>query len=320
MEAHIIVEGRVEQTTSVDVIRAAHAASRTMWVEIGDSSPEAERILTETFRVHPLVVEDIFGERSVPKIEDLDGYLYIVVHALRRSDDPTLAEMGVLDIVVGPNFVLTQHPPGRATERLRARIVESPDLLNKGPAWVAHAFIDMIVDRFLPFMDTLRARIEDAETRVIAASAEERYLLPELIALRRSILALCRIAHHQREILQQLSRVEHPLVPTAARPYFRDVYDHFTRVAEEAESYKDVVSSSVDGYLNVQSYRMNDTVKRLTLISTVMLPLNLIASFYGMNFAWLPGLSSRWGFLVVIGAMVSVTVGVWSYFKHRRWA
>ncbi len=98
------------------------------------------------------------------------------------------------------------------------------------------------------------------------------------------------------------------------------MYDHFTRVAEEAESYREVVSSSVDRYLNVQSYRMNDTVKRLTLISTVMLPLNLIASFYGMNFLWLPGLSSRWGFLGVIAAMVSVTVGVWSYFKRRRWA
>jgi magnesium transporter len=320
MEAHIIVDGRVTRTSSVEAIRAAHAAGRTMWVELGNSSPEADRLLTETFGVHPLVVEDIFGERSVPKIEELDGYLYIVVHALRRADGPMLAEMGVLDLVVGPTFVLTQHPEGPATERLRARLIESPHLLSKGPAWVAHAFIDMIVDRFLPFMDTLRARIEAAETRVVSTATDPHYLLPELIVLRRSIMALCRIAHHQREILQQLSRVEYPQIPKAARPYFRDVYDHFTRVAEEAETYKELVSSSVDGYLNVQSYRMNDTVKRLTLISSVMLPLNLIASFYGMNFAWLPGISSRWGFLVVLGAMVTVTAGVWSYFKHRRWA
>ncbi len=319
MQAHIIVDGKVERTDSAARIREAHAAGQTLWVELGEASPEVERLLVDTFHVHPLAVEDIFGERSVPKIEDDDGYLYVVVHALRGTDDPTRAEMGLLDVVLGQSFVLTQHREGPATDRLRARLDESPHLLAQGPAWLAHAFIDGIVDRFLPFMEALRARIDTAELRVIAASSDERDLLPELIALKRSIQALCRIAHHQRDILRQLSKADYPQIPRAARPYFRDVYDHFMRVAEEAETYKDVVSGAVDAYLNVQSYKMNDTVKRLTLISTVMLPLNLIAGFYGMNFASLPGLGWRWGFLCVLGVMVAVTVGVWTYFKYRRW-
>jgi magnesium transporter len=304
----------------VEEIRAAHAAKRTMWVEIGEASAEAERLLTETFGVHPLLVEDIFGESSVPKIEENDGYLYVVVHALRGNDDPTRAEMGVLDIVIGANFVLTQHREGPATERLRARLEESSHLLQQGAAWLAHAFIDMIIDRFLPFMEALRLRIEAAEARVMVPGKNEEDLLPELFALKRSVLALHRIAHHQRDILRQLSRAEYPQIPKAARPYYRDVYDHFMRVAEEAETLKDVVTGAIDAYLNVQSYRMNDTVKRLTLISTVMLPLNLIAGFYGMNFASLPGLHWRWGFLSVLGVMITVTVGIWTYFKVRRWA
>jgi magnesium transporter len=320
MHAHIIVDGRVERTSSVDAIRAAHTADRTMWVELGEPSPEAEQLLTETFGVHPLLVEDIFGESSVPKIEELGGYLYIVVHALGRNDDPTRAEMGVLDIVIGHTFVLTQHREGPATERLRERLDRSPELLRKGAAWLGHAFIDMVIDRFPPFMEALRTRIDAAEVRVMSAADGERDLLPELTELKRSVLSLCRIAHHQRDILRQLSRTEYPQIPVAARPYFRDVYDHFMRVAEDAETYKDVATGAVDAYLNVQSYRMNDTVKRLTLISTVMLPLNLIASFYGMNFASLPGLGYRWGFVVVLGVMAAVTVGVWTYFKIRRWA
>jgi magnesium transporter len=319
MQAHIIVDGRVELTNSAARIREAHAAGRIMWVELGEAGPEVERLLVDTFHVHPLAVEDIFGERSVPKIEDDDGYLYVVVHALRGSGDPTRAETGLLDIVLGHDFVLTQHREGPATERMRARLDESPQLLQQGPAWLAHAFIDAIVDRFLPFMEALRARIDAAELRVIAASSDEPDLLPQLIALKRSVQALSRIAHHQRDILRQLSRADYPQIPKAARPYFRDVYDHFMRVAEEAETCKDVMSSAVDAYLNVQSFKMNDTVKRLTLISTVMLPLNLIAGFYGMNFASLPGLGSRWGFLFVLGVMVAVTVGVWTYFRYRRW-
>jgi magnesium transporter len=318
MYAHIIVDGRVERTESAEVVRAAHTAGHRMWVELGEASPEVEALLTGTFRVHPLVVEDIFGERSVPKIEEQDGYLYVVVHAL-RSDDPAQTRLGVLDVVIGHTFLLTQHREGRATARLRARLDASPELLEKGGAWVAHAFIDMVIDRFLPFMEALRARVDAAEARVMADTDANRSLLAELFALRRSLQAVHRIAHHQQDILRQLSRTDYPQIPKAARLYFRDVYDHFTRVAEDAETYKDLVNGAIDAYLNVQSYRMNDTVKRLTLISTVMLPLNLIAGFYGMNFTTLPGLGWRWGFVSVLGGMVAVSVGVWSYFKYRRW-
>jgi magnesium transporter len=320
MHAHIMIDGRLERTESVEAIRAAHVAGRTMWVELGEHSPAAEQLCIETFGVHPLVVEDIFGERSIPKIDELDGYLYVVVHSLRQADDPTRADMGLLDVVIGSTFLLTQHREGPATERLRSRLEGSPHLLGDGVAWLAHAFIDGIIDRFLPFMEALRRRIDDVELAVMAASSDAMDLLPELIALKRSVQALCRIAHHQRDILLHLSRAEYPQIPKATRPYFRDVYDHFTRVAEEAETYKDVITGAVDAYLSVQSNRMNATVKRLTLISTVMLPLNLIAAFYGMNFATLPGLSWRWGFLCVMGVMVAVTVGIWTYFKYRRWA
>jgi magnesium transporter len=177
----------------------------------------------------------------------------------------------------------------------------------------------MVIDRFVPFMEVLRARVDVAEVRVMADATSAKDLLPELFALKRSLQGLHRIAHHQRDILHQLSRADYPQIPPAARPYFRDVYDHFARVAEDVENSRDVVVGAIDAYLNVQSLRMNDTMKRLTLISTMALPLNLIAGFYGMNFATLPGLTWRWGFLVVLGIMVSISLGVWTYFKYRRW-
>jgi magnesium transporter len=173
MQAHIIVDGQLTCTGTAATIRAAHVAGRTMWVELGEYSREAEQLLSETFDIHPLVIEDIFRERSVPKIEPRDGYLYVVVHALRRPEDPTHAELTDLDLVIGDTFVLTQHRAGPAMERLRARLEASPELLEKGAAWLAHAFIDTIVDRFVPFMAALKARIDAAEVGVMSYALHE---------------------------------------------------------------------------------------------------------------------------------------------------
>jgi magnesium transporter len=322
MEAHILRDGGTHRSGSADEIRVAQGAGQTMWVELGDRSAEKEELLAKTFGIHPLVIEDIFGERSAPKIDVYDDYIYVVIHGLRRVDDPSRADLGIMDVVIGRTFVLTQHREGPTNEALRARLAANPDLLRRGPAWVAHSFIDLVVDRFLPFMELVRARADALEDQVITIkdARGERDLLPDLFALKRSIQALGRIAHHERDILHRLSRDPFREIPKDARPYFRDVSDHFSRVAEQVEMYRDVVQNAIDAYLSVQANRMNETVKRLTLISTVMLPLTFVASFYGMNFKHMPELYWEHGELYVLGLMLAVAVSVWTWFKVRRWA
>jgi magnesium transporter len=321
MHANVLEEGQIHKVQDPDAIREAHAAGRHLWVEIGEPSPATEAFLTSTFGVHPLIVEDIFGERSVPKIDAFDTHVYIVVHALQHADDPLKAELGLLDVVIGETFVLTQHREGPATGRMLERFQRNPSLLQKGPAWLAHAFIDGVVDRYEPYMLALRHRIDVVEEYVLtrAGLAEGKDLLPELFALRRVIQALRRSTHHQREILQRLSRDDISQIPGDCRLYFRDVYDHFTRVDEHAEDYMDGVSGLVDAYLTVQSNRMNDTVKRLTLMSTVLLPLNFIASFYGMNFKSMPELYWSWGREFALAQMVLLALLIWTWFKRKKW-
>ncbi len=321
MHARVFEHGKLRELGDLSEIRAAHAAGLHLWVDIGEPSKETELFLTSVFGVHPLIVEDIFGERSVPKIDEFDTHVYIVVHAIRRSDDPLNADVGLLDVIIGNTFVLTQHREGPTSGRLRDLVEKNPQLLERGPAWLAHGFIDGLVDRYEPYMNALRQRIDSVEEHILARAglADGKDLLPELFALRRSIQALCRTTHHQRQILQTLSRHEIDQIPTDCRLYFRDVYDHLTRVDERASDYKDTVTSLVDAYLTVQSNRMNDTVKRLTLLSTVLLPLNFIASFYGMNFKHMPELAWPWGREVAMAEMVTLAVLVWAWFKAKRW-
>jgi magnesium transporter len=321
MHANVFEDGQIRQITEPGAIRAAHERGQHLWVEIGDKTAETEAFLAETFGVHPLIVEDIFGERSIPKIDEFDAHVYIVIHALQRAEDPLKSELGLLDVVIGKTFVLTQHKAGPASGRLLDRFERNPTLLQRGPAWLAHAFIDGVVDRYEPYMNALRQRIDGFEEHVIqhAGKQEEKDLLPELFGLRRVIQALRRTSHHQREILHRLSRGDIEQIPEDCRLYFRDVYDHFTRVDEYAEDYLNAVTALVDAYLTVQSNRMNDTVKRLTLMSTVLLPLNFIASFYGMNFKSMPELYWPWGRAVAVGEMVVLAIVVWAWFRRKKW-
>ncbi|MGO8993149.1 MAG: magnesium/cobalt transporter CorA [Polyangiaceae bacterium] len=322
MEAYIFAEGAVRRTDGSEEIRAAHLAGLTMWVDLGERSSDGEALLAKTFGIHPLVIEDIFGERSAPKIDEYDDYIYVVIHGLRRTDDPLRADLGIMDVVIGRTFVLTQHREGPVNQRLRARLDATPGLLAQGPAWVAHAFMDLLIDRFLPFVELLRVRGDDLENQVVTHrdAPNQRDLLPDLFALKRSIQALGRIAPSEREILHRLSRDQFPVIPKDARPYFRDVFDHFSRVAEQLETYRDVVQNAIDAYLSVQANRMNETVKRLTLISTVMLPLTFVASFYGMNFKSMPEIYWPHGELFALGLMAAVSVSVWTWFKWKGWA
>jgi magnesium transporter len=321
MEAFVRADGVIRRVTTAEEIRAAHAAGRTMWVELGNRTDEGEALLASTFGIHPLVIEDIFGERSAPKIDEYDDYLYVVLHGLGEATDPLRVDLGIIDFVIGRTFVLTQRREG-PVKRVRERLIAAPHLLERGPAWVAHSIIDLVVDRFLPFVELVRTRGDELENQVVSHrdASGQRDLLPELFTFKRSIQTLGRMAPSEREILHRLSRDPFAVIPKDARPYFRDVFDHFARVAEQLEMSRDVVQNAIDAYLSVQANRMNETVKRLTLMSTVMLPLTFVASFYGMNFRAMPELSWAHGELFAVGLMAVVAISAWSWFRWKRWA
>lgn len=321
MQAHIFIDGAIERTTSLDELRAARTAGRKMWIDLEQRTPEIDRMLGETFGIHPLVIEDIWSERSIPKMDEFDEYLYVVVHGVRRESSPKKVELWVLDVVLAKDFVLTQHRDPQSAEAVRALLMKEPRLLTDGAAWLAHAFVDDVVDRYLPLMDALGNALERVEHEVLATSAEsgERDLLPELFALKSAVQSIDRITHHQRDVLRRLSRCELREVPRDAMPYFRDVYDHFTRVADRADALRDIVVDATDAFLGVQSNRMNATVKRLTLISTLMLPLTFVTGFFGMNFRHMPELDWKWGQLYALGLMALVAGAALTYLKKKRW-
>ncbi len=322
-----ILEGEIlRATTNAAEIRQALEAGKRMWIDLERKSPEAQALLDDVLKIHPLTIEDIWGPRSQPKVDDFDDYLYVIIHGIGAAKKDKL-ELVEIDIVIGQNWLLTHDHAGLVTDDIGTELDHSPRLLQKGVAWLAHAVLDRAVDRYLPVIDQLDAEIEALEDDVLSKAGTKagKNVLARILGFKRTLQELRRMAIHQREILLRLSRGDFGEIPPDAIPFFRDVYDHFLRINDIAEGYRDLVTSSLDAYLSVQSNRMNEVMKTLTLMSTIMLPLTFIAGVYGMNFKTevskynMPELDWIYGYPFALGLMVVVAVAIFWWFRHKGW-
>jgi magnesium transporter len=320
MQARILDGEQLRTTTDPAQIRAALAADQRIWIDLERQSPEADALLTDVLKLHPLTIEDIWAERSRPKIDDFDAYLYVIVHGIGAAKHDKLQTVE-LDVVIGPNWLVTHDPAGLVSDDVGTELDHSPRVLIKGVAWLAHALLDRAVDGYMPVIDQLDSEIEQLENDTLdkAGTQRGRVVLQRILAFKRRLQDLRRMGIYQREILLRLSRGELDEIPADALPFYRDVYDHFLRINDIAEGYRDLVTSALDAYLSVQSNRMNEIMKTLTLMSTVMLPLTFIAGLYGMNFKHMPELDWAWGYPGALGLMVTVTAAILLWFRRRGW-
>ena len=321
MQAYILGEhGRVEPTGDPAAIRRARETGARLWLDLRERTPEAVDLLEHAFGVHPLVIEDLWLDTTSPKIDRFDGYLYVVLHGV-RSAGPNKLDLVEVDLILGEDFVITQHNDSRSIRELHQQLDVTMKLLARGPAWLGHALIDRVIDRYLPIIAEFDDQIDAIEAEVIMRTGRQvgRDLVPVIFALKRSSQKLSRIVGHQLEILRRLSSGEFPSIPSDALPYFRDVFDHFARVTSRAGNYDDVVTNTLGAYLSVQSNRMNETVKTLTLMSTFMLPLSFIAGLYGMNFRSMPETQWEHGYLYVLCLMATVALAILLFFRRKGW-
>ncbi len=331
MRACILVgdagEEKVEATSDYAALERAHAEGRTFWVELDERDDEGTRFLEKTLKIHPLAIEDVWNDVSLPKIDDFDDYLQIVVQGVRRADavgNDVPLELTELDLLIGKNFLVTHAHDEKACAILpvQTELSRSARLLKKGPAWVAHAVLDRMIDEYLPLIERFDDQFEELESTILgdpASMRESTDIIPRILRIKRSLQMLRRVAIYQREILLRLARTEFDEIPHDLAPFFRDVYDHFARVTELVDSYRDFVASLLEAHLSLQSNRMNEVMKRLTIMSTIMLPLTMIAGVYGMNFEHMPELKWLWGYPFALGLMAAVAIAILYGFKRKRW-
>lgn len=337
-------------------IAESFAKQEFLWVDLEAPAPGEVELLSNVFGFHPLAIEDCLHRLQRPKVDEYPGYLFLVLHAVGpdarsrgqqrpqeqrnrdqdisdhdRSDhdrgrrnrehkrsDGRLFRVAEFDIFVGASFIVTFHWDqlefvGKLYEEYRA----SQQLMEKGIGFLLQRILGSLVDEYFPLLDRIEGRLETIENRVFLSPGQD--LLSEAFALRRGILRVRKSLSPQREVLSAILRRDQPFMRPSDRAYFMDVYDHVLRLFDLVDNHHDLLSAALDAYLSSISNRMNEIMKVLTVITTIMMPLSVIAGIYGMNFQYMPELRLRYGYPAVLGLMGLVSAGMIWFFRRKKW-
>jgi magnesium transporter len=295
-------DGTIQPRYDRVAIESRLTSGEFFWLDLHDPTDEDFELLRDVFKFHPLALEDSqqFGQR--PKLEDYDDFVFFVFYgAAPPPDEDRLVE---LHAFYSERFLVSlrrDHAP--ACEALKERYTKRPAPLEK-PIALLYRLLDVLTDSFFPALEDFDERIDRVEDEIFREPRDEQ--LEEVVMMKRRLNRLRRVVGPQRDVVGQLfgGIAVLPGIDAEAERYFRDVYDHLIRVADLIDSYKDLLTGAMDVYLSSVSNRLNLVVERLTVLSTILLPLIVLTGFFGQNFGWLVRNIGGIGAFLVFGVAV----------------
>lgn len=313
-------EGTLRRNLSEEEIRSAFESNQgLLWVDIAGAKEEDAKFLAQNFRFHHLAIEDCIGPKiHSPKIDDLGSYLFIIVHGINPLVKADIVETAELAIFLGSHFVVSVHRlPLYCIEGVMRLVEDDGRPMRHGADFLAHALIDDLIDNALPVIDRMSEMSEEIEEETIRNP--QQAVLESVLKLKRSTLRIHRVMAPQREILSRLSRGEFSIIKEEARIFYRDVYDHLMQIEDLTQNIRDGADNALDTYMSSVANRQNETMKVLSMVATIFMPLTLIAGIYGMNFENMPELKWSWGYFAVLGLMAAVVIVALVWFWARNW-
>ncbi len=294
-------------------------ANVMLWVDLAAPTDEEIKLVLETlFAFHPLAIEDAVLDSPLPKLEEYEDYLYLVMHAVdySRADKFTTTE---LDLFLGKNFIVTFHRlPLKPVQAALDRYLKVPGTTVRGPDRFAHVILDLMVEAYKPALDELRSELEHIEEGVLH-HIEADDLFPRVVALRKELSALRQIVRPQREIVTVLISGKAKFIRPLIVPYLRDLSEDLIRIETQAGAWAEQLILTFRIYLNKSGHEANQGIRVLTGITAVTLPVILIGGWFGMNFRNMHELSWAHGYLVAAALTFAGTAGMLIFLRKKKW-
>ena len=303
-----------------DAVSAHLEEHKFVWIDLdGTEEHEIDR-LAKKLSLHPLTIDDArtFGQR--PKMDEYEGYLFMVVFGVdagTESGGPLLREV---HLIISGDYVVTIHR--RAVEvltDLRGRYNDQP---IRSEQFMVYKILDAITSTFVPVLSRVDDDIDDIEQEVVSGASPE--CLRRIFSLKRDLVAMRRVVTPMRDMFARNAEriAELPGMQADDRLYYRDLYDGMIRVSDLVDSYRDLLSGATDLYLSTVANRQGEINKQLTVIATIFLPLTFLTGFFGQNFTWMIGhiTNTLWSFLVFgIGLLILSVALLALYFRRKGW-
>lgn len=290
----------------------------TVWIDLAEPSDQEFAAVADTFKWHPLAIEDCRVETHLPKVDDYGGYLLMVLHGIDVEAESHEFQSKEIEIFLGANYLVTHHASALAApQKLIDRCRSNPALAAKGPAYLLYLLLELMTNVYLPYLDGLDEKIDRVEDALLGRPTRET--LQEIYSLKRDVISLRRVAMPQLEVMRRLGRDDFEVIPASSRVYFRDIYDDLFRMTQATDSYRELLTEALNSYLSALSNEMNQVMKILTVFASIMLPLTFLAGIWGMNFLHMPELAWRAGYPFALGIMALTGLGLAWFFKRRRW-
>ncbi|NME98964.1 magnesium/cobalt transporter CorA [Aneurinibacillus aneurinilyticus] len=289
-----------------------------LWIDLYDVGNDELQYVADIFQFHSLAIEDCLHVSPRAKVDNYEDYYFFVIHALRYNEESdneiTTHE---LNVFLGPNYIVTIHKrPLPSIGRIAATSLRSKKYMNRGPDFLLYSIVDGITDEYFPIIDRISVRIDELEDEIYKHQMKE--ITEEFLALKRTIILLRRVILPQKRIFAPGNGMMLFEINEENLPFYIDLVDHQERIADSTETFRDLVNGALDTYSSIVSAKTTETLRMLTMISTIMMPLTFITGLMGMNVP-LPGEEKVYSLWIIIGILLLVVLFMFIYFKRKRW-
>ena len=297
------------------------SSSGLTWVHVETPTALELSELAERFGFHELDVEDVLSKRQRPKVDEYPSYLFVVLHFPVYDKRIQRLNAAELDVFLGPDFLITLPnvellPVSRLFTRCESDEELRGELFSKGSGYLLYHVLDDLFDYCFPILDKIGHKLDSVEDDIDEGRSEE--VVRDLSKVKQEIISYRKIIKPERTTLRLLERYTERFLPEDLEVYFDDIVDASERVWDLLDNYKEVVEGLESTNESAIQHKQNDVLRILTIFSVTMLPLTLIAGIFGMNVDF-PGEGGRAAFWAILGALVLALIGMFAFFRWRKW-
>ncbi|MDP3046561.1 MAG: magnesium/cobalt transporter CorA [Chloroflexota bacterium] len=295
-----------------------------LWLDVQDPTDDDLDYLARTFSFHPMALDDCRHVDQHSKLVEYEGYLFLSMAIPHHSADQSSIEIEEVQAFLGRHYLVTVHQGSLGVlSTVPGLFAKEPGAPRKNGAlhrqadFLLYILADQLVDGYFPLLDTMDDQMDQLEDEILEEPTQA--MLHRLFTLKQQLVLLRKVAGPLREAMNAMADHPYPEVRRSTSLYFRNVYDHLTRVYEIIETSRDLLGNAMDAYLSMVSNRLSEVMKRLTLVTTIFMPISFVVGFGGMNFTRFVPFEETWAFAIVLTALLVMPTGMILWFRRSKW-